>query len=492
MKDTSKKLFTTGEFAKKAGVTLRTLRYYDKIGLLVPSSHNELGHRLYSKEDFGKLQKILTLKFIGLSLEDIANIMKYDLNHKDLKKSLEIQKEIMKKKIKHIHSIIKAIDEAADNIDFNKEMDWDKFINIISVINSDKNWMQQYENASNLKARITLHELFSTNKEGWMPWFFKELKQELSSISSNCQNYNQKINNTNISGLKSFDCKNNNEKIDNYNESELKDLEVDKLELNKSEVNNLKSNDLDVNNIGLNKLDIYNLKVNNLKLDNLESKQSNIKILELGCGDASLWNKNFHRIPPEWEITLTDFSEGMLKDAKKNLREKSNRFNFKIVNAESIPFKDESFNVVIANHMLYHVSNINIALEEINRVLKSEGILFASTVGKNHMKEIREIISTFDIYNLTSKSWEDTDSFQLENGLKIVSEYFDMVELKRYKDNLKVTDPVYVLDYIFSMPGNNKINLSSKDLKKIYNYLEDTIKENIYITKDTGYFKGKK
>ncbi|WP_434304968.1 MerR family transcriptional regulator [Clostridium botulinum] len=429
MKDTSKKLFTTGEFAKKAGVTLRTLRYYDKIGLLVPSSHNELGHRLYSKEDFGKLQKILTLKFIGLSLEDIANIMKYDLNHKDFKKSLEIQKEIMKKKIKHIQSIIKAIDEAADTIDFNKEMDWDKFINIISVINSDKNWTQQYENASNLRARIAIHELFSTNKEGWMPWFFKELKQELSSMSSNCENHNEKINKPNIS-----------------------------------------------------------------KLNSLDLNQPNIKILELGCGDASLWNKNFSHIPSNWEITLTDFSDGMLKDAKKNLGEKRSRFNFKIVNAESIPFEEESFNVVIANHMLYHVPNINKALKEINRVLKSEGILFASTIGKNHMNEIREIISAFDIYNLTSKSWELTDSFQLENGLKIVSEYFNMVELKRYKDNLKVTDPIYILDYIFSMPGNNKINLSSKDLKKIYDYLEDNIKEkeNIYITKDTGYFKGNK
>ena len=429
MKDTSKKLFTTGEFAKKAGVTIRTLRYYDKIGLLVPSSHNELGHRLYSKEDFGKLQKILTLKFIGLSLEDIANIMKYDLNHKDFKKSLEIQKEIMKKKIKHIQSIIKAIDEAADTIDFNKEMDWDKFINIISAINSDKNWTQQYENASNLRARIAIHELFSTNKEGWMPWFFKELKQELSMMSSNYKNYNKKISNENIS-----------------------------------------------------------------ELSNLDLKQPNIKILELGCGDGSRWNKNFNHIPSNWEITLTDFSDGMLKDAKKNLGEKRSRFNFKIVNAENIPFEEESFDAVIANHMLYHVPNINKALKEINRVLKSEGILFASTVGKNHMKEIREIISTFDIYSLTSESWEITDSFQLENGLKIVSEYFNMVELKRYKDNLKVTDPVYILDYIFSMPGNNKVNLSSKDLKKIYYYLEDNIKEkeNIYITKDTGYFKGNK
>ncbi len=212
---------------------------------------------MYSKEDFGKLQKILTLKFIGLSLEDIANIMKYDLNHKDFKKSLEIQKEIMKKKIKHIQSIIKAIDEAADTIDFNKEMDWDKFINIISAINSDKNWTQQYENASNLRARIAIHELFSTNKEGWMPWFFKELKQELSMMSSNYKNYNKKISNENIS-----------------------------------------------------------------ELSNLDLKQPNIKILELGCGDASLWNKNFNYIPSNWEITLTDFSDGMLKDAKKKFRRK--------------------------------------------------------------------------------------------------------------------------------------------------------------------------
>lgn len=427
MKDTSKKLFTTGEFAKKAGVTLRTLRYYDKIGLLVPSSHNEFGHRLYSKEDFGKLQKILTLKFIGLSLEDIANIMKYDLNHKDLKKSLEIQKEIMKEKIKHIQSIIKAIDEAADTINFNKEMDWDKFINIISAINSDKNWTEQYENASNLRARIAIHELFSTNKEGWMQWFFKELKQELIIANLNCEDNKENRSNANISELNKLDLKHNH----------------------------------------------------------------NIKILELGCGDASLWKKNFNNIPPNWEITLTDFSEGMLKDAKKNLGEKSNRFNFKIVDAENIPFKDESFNVVIANHMLYHVHNINKALKEINKVLKSEGILFASTVGKNHMKETREIISRFNIYNLTSKSWEITDSFQLENGFKIVSEYFNMVELKRYEDNLKVTEPVYILDYIFSMPGNNKNSLCSKDLKEIYDYLEKEIEEkgNIYITKDTGYFK---
>lgn len=430
MKEASNEFFTTGEFAKKAGVTLRTLRYYDKIGLLVPSDHNELGHRLYSKEDFGKLQKILTLKFIGLSLEDIANIMKYDLDHKDFKKSLEIQKEIMKEKIKHIQSVIKAIDEAAYTLNSNKEMDWDKFINIISAINSDKNWTQQYENASNLEARIAIHEIFSTNEEGWMQWFFKQLKKELSINMLKYENPNKIVN---------------------------------------------KSDEFQTNSQDL-------------------KHKLNIKILELGCGDATLWNKNFKHIPLNWEITLTDFSEGMLKDAKKNLGENKHRFKYKIVDAENITFKDECFDVVIANHMLYHVPNVTKALKEINRVLKHNGILFSSTVGKNHMKEIRDIISEFHMYNLTSKSWERTDSFQLENGFNIVSKYFNMVELKRYKDNLKVTDPVYILDYIFSMPGNNKTNLCSKDLKKIYDYLEHEIekKQNIYITKDTGYFKGRK
>jgi DNA-binding transcriptional MerR regulator len=72
------KLFTTGEFASMAGTTLRTLRYYDTIGLLKPSKYDTFGRRFYSKKDFGRLQKILTLKFIGLSLDEIENIIKKD------------------------------------------------------------------------------------------------------------------------------------------------------------------------------------------------------------------------------------------------------------------------------------------------------------------------------------------------------------------------------------------------------------------------------
>lgn len=397
MKNDENKLFTIGEFASKSGVTLRTLRYYDKIGLLKPSSYNNIGHRLYSQTDFARLQKILTLKFIGLSLEEINNIIKYDVNDFDFKNSLEIQKKIMEEKIKHISMVINAINETLHMVNHDNVLNWDKFVNIINIINLDNKWLEQYQNASNLRSRIKIHEFYSSNKYGWMNWFFDKLVK---------------------------------------------------------------------------------LKCN--------------KILELGCGDGSLWRKNSHRIPPNWDITLTDFSVGMLNDAQNNVENINHSFKFEIVDAQSIPYPDNSFDVVIANHMLYHLSDINKALKEINRVLKPGGIIFTSTVGKNHMVEMREIITNFypGIKNLAN--WEHTESFQLENGSDKLKEYFNNIELERYKDSLFVTNANAIIDYIFSMPDNIKEHFAKDTLKSLTSYLQDIISKHggIYITKDTGYFKG--
>ncbi|EDK33062.1 MerR family transcriptional regulator [Clostridium kluyveri] len=392
-------LFTIGKFAEKSGVTLRTLRYYDKIGLLKPCSYTKYGHRLYNFEDFSKLQKILTLKFIGLSLEDISKIMNYDVNHRDLKKSLEIQKKIMKKKIYHIEAVIKSIEEAVHMMDSEKEFNWNKFLNIINIINTDQKWMEQYENASNLRSRIKIHELFSTNKQGWMKWFFNHL--------------------------------------------------------------------------------------------NLPDK---VSILELGCGDGRLWQKNLDKIPEGWDITLTDFSPGMLEDTKKNLTLNLKRFKFNIVDVQHIPYKDNSFDVVIANHMLYHVTNVDKALSEIYRTLKPKGYFYASTVGKNHMKEMREIVKRANLQNITTNSWNLTENFQLENGLDKISTWFKNVTLTRYNDNLKLTIIEPLMDYIFSMPGNAKNAFDQNKIHHLKGFLKSEINKNgyIYITKDTGFFQGTK
>ena len=68
------KCYTTGEFAKRAKVTIRTIRYYDKKGILQPSFRNDAGYRMYTDQDFLKLQKVLSLKYLGFSLEEIKNM----------------------------------------------------------------------------------------------------------------------------------------------------------------------------------------------------------------------------------------------------------------------------------------------------------------------------------------------------------------------------------------------------------------------------------
>jgi DNA-binding transcriptional MerR regulator len=64
-----------GELAKRTGVSVRTLHHYDEIGLLSPSHRTESGHRLYGREEVVRLQQILSLRQMGLSLGDVAGML---------------------------------------------------------------------------------------------------------------------------------------------------------------------------------------------------------------------------------------------------------------------------------------------------------------------------------------------------------------------------------------------------------------------------------
>src|SRR5271154_5094795 len=64
-----------GELAKATGLTVRTLHHYDEIGLLQPSSQTDGGHRLYTKADLTRLQRVLSLRQLEFSLEEISGCL---------------------------------------------------------------------------------------------------------------------------------------------------------------------------------------------------------------------------------------------------------------------------------------------------------------------------------------------------------------------------------------------------------------------------------
>ncbi len=171
------------------------------------------------------------------------------------------------------------------------------------------------------------------------------------------------------------------------------------------------------------------------------------RILELGCGSGQLWQENIARIPAGWEITLSDFSTGML-EATRHALEKQHPFEFKIIDAQSIPFVSGSFDAVIANHMLYHVPDRSLALSEIQRVLKPAGHFYAATNGERHMIEIADLVGRF---NHEPASWErGANPFTLENGPAQLSAWFMEIKLSRYESSLEVTEAAPLVDYILS------------------------------------------
>jgi ubiquinone/menaquinone biosynthesis C-methylase UbiE len=223
----------------------------------------------------------------------------------------------------------------------------------------------------------------------------------------------------------------------------------------------------------------------NWVFDALTRLPENACILELGCGPGYMWKECAHRIPPSWKITLSDLSRGMLEAAGRNLTIRGRDFKFEQIDAQSIPYSDETFDAVIANHMLYHVSDRKKALSEIKRVLKPYGRLFATTVGDRHLQEISAWLS-----RATAKGGLTPFSqpFLLENGLEQLQEFFSNVELFRYDDDLRVTEVGPIMAYIHS--GIRAVEFSQAELAKVENELTAQLEKDgeILITKDSGLF----
>ncbi|CAN5836824.1 hypothetical protein BH24DEI2_BH24DEI2_28850 [soil metagenome] len=229
--------------------------------------------------------------------------------------------------------------------------------------------------------------------------------------------------------------------------------------------------------------------------DHIEASDK-ARVLELGTGPANFWVKNFDRIPATWHVTLTDLSPGMLEAAQKATDDIHATFAYQVADAQEIPFEDDTFDAVIANHMLYHVPDELKAVKEIRRVLKPGGRLYAATNGREHMQELEGFIT--EQFGALGEGFMSLDpqAFQLENGAEKLAQVFDTVDLHVVKNNtLQVTEAEPFMAYVLSMQrfqnaggdvrGGHLQNLIDKAHKEVEKRLE---RGPIHITKSTGLF----
>ncbi len=214
----------------------------------------------------------------------------------------------------------------------------------------------------------------------------------------------------------------------------------------------------------------------------------NARVLELGCGNAILWKSNLNRIPEDAQISLSDFSRGMLDDAKLILYDAADRFEYEVMDAQEIPYPDDSFDIVIANLMLYHVPDRKKALSEIGRVLKNDGAFYATAFGLEYMKELSDLVYDYD-EKINCSLEPFARAFGLENGKEQLSTSFEDIKLVKYSDSLAVTEAEPLVNYVLSFT-NVKEDIQGNIIKGFKEYIENILETQgtIKITKESGMF----
>jgi ubiquinone/menaquinone biosynthesis C-methylase UbiE len=209
------------------------------------------------------------------------------------------------------------------------------------------------------------------------------------------------------------------------------------------------------------------------------------QILELGCGNGAQWQDKADALPDGCAVVLSDFSDGMVSAVKEKYS-KYKAFSFKQVDIQAIDFPNETFDIVIANHMLYHVPDLTRALTEVWRVLKPGGKFYSTTIGSGGLSLF--LHEAFKRFNPDTKAFTQQWSFVLQNGYEILSEHFSDVQRFDYEDSLAVTETKDLMNWIKSTASMSII--SEEELDKLYECFEKIRKNDgaINIPKEAGLF----
>jgi len=383
--------YSSGQFARLVHITKKTIRYYDEHNILKPSYLSPSGARFYTDEDLARLQQILLLKYLGFSLEDIREMTINDSDYHFMAESLNLQLRLVEDRIEQLQLVAQTIRDTSKVIQEEQSVDWNQMLNLIHLMGMEKSLKNQYQNASNISARINLHRLYSQNPQGWFPWIFDQ-----SNLTSN------------------------------------------------------------------------------------------LKVLEIGCGDGALWIENRSRLPKDIHITLTDLSEGMLRDARRSIGTNDPRFTFEGFDCHNIPYETNSFDLIIANHVMFYCNDIPKVCSEVKRVLKPEGKFICSTYGATHMKEVSQLVTDFDdrIVLSADKLYE---RFGKENGEAKLATNFTHISWMTYEDSLIVSDPEPLISYILSCHGNQNQYILDH-YRDFRSYVKKKTSNGFHITKNAGIF----
>jgi ubiquinone/menaquinone biosynthesis C-methylase UbiE len=200
-------------------------------------------------------------------------------------------------------------------------------------------------------------------------------------------------------------------------------------------------------------------------------------VVEMGAGTGLLWTANAARIPAGMRLHLTDLSMAMCKRLRTDIPTASSVCR---ADAERLPFHDHVADVVLANHMLYHVPDQRRALDEAARLLRPHGRVLFATNGREHMKELHTLLAATGAHGAEPDPTHN--SFALEDAHTMIEPVFPKATRKTFEDGLRVTEPQAVVDYIESF-----VHLDAAQRQQLVNEISARMTDGyLTITKAAG------
>jgi DNA-binding transcriptional MerR regulator len=181
-------IYTINKLAKSAGVTVRTLHFYDEIGLLKPSRKKENSYRTYSEKDMLRLQQILFYRELEFSLEDIRKMLESpDFNAlealRDHKKLLEIKRKRIETLIETIDKTMKSMKSASSRLSADKGGDIMNNDDLYTGFSKDK--LKEYqEEAKQRWGDTDAYKQSTTRTKNWTKQDYRNAAKQQEEITN--------------------------------------------------------------------------------------------------------------------------------------------------------------------------------------------------------------------------------------------------------------------------------------------------------------------
>ncbi|HEU5347028.1 MAG TPA: class I SAM-dependent methyltransferase [Ktedonobacterales bacterium] len=237
------------------------------------------------------------------------------------------------------------------------------------------------------------------------------------------------------------------------------------------------------------------------------------KALDAGCGTGNFLVPLARRLTPQGATVIgLDLSAGTLGQAQARVKAEGLAVTCVIGDVETLPFDDCSFDLALANYMLYHVPDLDHAIAQLRRVLRPGGTLIAATNGQGHMRDIWRMVeqAVADV-NLPRQSVAEIMereraagemSFQLDNGAEWLCRHFSDVRIEHYPDELHVSEVEPLVAYVESMwsldvmlenaaaTDDERTVLRARILDRFHEIIQERIAADgvVRIAKETGAF----